>query len=226
MDLDVLGEVKVCEICKEVERKYTCPRCRVSTCSLSCCRLHKEQTMCSGVRDKTEFVPMKEFESKHLRSDYHFLDDILQTKVSAKRTFSEYCGGYQKSEKRSRNNRKASILPVQSLQNYDKRAKQLVYQSSQRGLTLLLQPQGMSKRNENCSYYAPKKKTIFWVVTVVFVFVDNCPMSELLAHEATVKAIDPYNTSKVASVGFHVKEVDEKWTFIELFQKVFEKLPV
>ena len=39
------------------------------------------------VRDKTQFVASKEFSSKHLRSDFHFLEDVLQSKDTAHRTF-------------------------------------------------------------------------------------------------------------------------------------------
>lgn len=47
---------------------------------------------CSGKRDRVEFVPNKSFNEVNLRNDFHFLEDILQTKDTAKRTYNQYCG--------------------------------------------------------------------------------------------------------------------------------------
>jgi hypothetical protein len=32
-----------CDMCKERERAYCCPRCGIKTCSLACCKAHKAQ---------------------------------------------------------------------------------------------------------------------------------------------------------------------------------------
>ena len=52
------------------------------------------QTGCSGVRDRTAYVSTRDIGSRELRSDFHFLEDVLQTKDSAKRTFKHNCGGH------------------------------------------------------------------------------------------------------------------------------------
>jgi len=44
------------------------------------------ETGCNGQRDRTEFVNISKFNDKNLRNDYHFLEDVLQTKGSAERT--------------------------------------------------------------------------------------------------------------------------------------------
>ena len=53
------------------------------------------QTQCNGKRDRAAFVSVKDFKEKNLRSDFHFLEDILQTKDSASRTLSLNCGKEQ-----------------------------------------------------------------------------------------------------------------------------------
>jgi hypothetical protein len=38
-------------------------------------------------------VSSKNFTEANLKSDYHFLEDVLQTKNRAKRTLAQNCGG-------------------------------------------------------------------------------------------------------------------------------------
>jgi hypothetical protein len=47
---------------------------------------------CSGLRDRTEFVPQSALGERHLRSDFHFLEDVLQVKQRAKRTLAQSDG--------------------------------------------------------------------------------------------------------------------------------------
>ena len=82
---------KLCQVCKEQSRQYKCPRCGTFTCSLKCCKQHKIETNCNGRRDRVAFVGIQEFKEKHLQSDFHFLEDVLQTKDSASRTLLQ-CG--------------------------------------------------------------------------------------------------------------------------------------
>uniref|UniRef100_A0A3B4A809 Box C/D snoRNA protein 1 n=1 Tax=Periophthalmus magnuspinnatus TaxID=409849 RepID=A0A3B4A809_9GOBI len=64
-----------CALCGCEEAKYTCPRCLTHSCSLFCVKKHKEDTGCSGVRDKTTFVALSQFDEMNLLSDYRFLED-------------------------------------------------------------------------------------------------------------------------------------------------------
>jgi hypothetical protein len=68
-------ELVKCEICKEVIHKYKCPACAVKTCSLKCCKTHKELYSCNGQRDKTKFVKLNEFSERELMNDYNFLEE-------------------------------------------------------------------------------------------------------------------------------------------------------
>ena len=58
----------LCSVCSAPAPKYKCPGCQAPTCSLSCCKQHKQQTSCTGQRDKLAFVPMQEFTDRHLLS--------------------------------------------------------------------------------------------------------------------------------------------------------------
>lgn len=110
-------EEEMCDICSDGPRLYKCPRCSIFTCSLTCCKQHKSkvrhfyntthqctvstkyydlllstQTQCNGIRDRAQFVSSRNFKEGHLKSDYHFLEDVLQTKDRAKRTLAQNCG--------------------------------------------------------------------------------------------------------------------------------------
>ena len=92
------AQVRLCDVCCEARRQYKCPRCGVGTCCLECCKRHKAEQNCSGRRDRTGYVSMQTFSNAHLRNDYHFLEDVLQTKDSAKRTLVSSCGGLPAAE--------------------------------------------------------------------------------------------------------------------------------
>jgi hypothetical protein len=86
--------VPMCAMCQIRPRQYKCPRCDVLTCSLDCCKRHKIESQCTGRRDRTAFVGIQNFDENHLRSDFHFLEDVLQTKDSATRTLHRNYGKY------------------------------------------------------------------------------------------------------------------------------------
>ena len=73
--LEIKRMSKLCEVCSDKEYKYQCPRCEQKTCSLECCRRHKELAECSGQRDKTKYVPKEEFDERSFLSDYRFLEE-------------------------------------------------------------------------------------------------------------------------------------------------------
>merc|ERR1712188_318139 len=62
-----------CEVCLEEPSRYTCPACKMRTCSLDCVVEHKHKTKCSGERSKTGFVGRNDFSNIHLLNDYRFL---------------------------------------------------------------------------------------------------------------------------------------------------------
>ena len=66
---------KSCNLCGE-PAKYSCPACSCNACSLNCSTRHKELYSCSGIRDKTKFVPKSLYGEQEFISDFHLLDDI------------------------------------------------------------------------------------------------------------------------------------------------------
>lgn len=76
-----------CQICAEKEVLYCCPRCSIRTCSLVCCKKHKgvNNNNCNGKRDRTKFITLGEFTDSEVKSDFHFLEDILNVSDRGKR---------------------------------------------------------------------------------------------------------------------------------------------
>lgn len=67
----------LCAICAMDGAKYTCPRCSMRTCSLSCSNAHKVHGQgCSGVRNKAAYVPMNQYGYMALMDDYVFLEEV------------------------------------------------------------------------------------------------------------------------------------------------------
>ncbi|XP_039508689.1 box C/D snoRNA protein 1 isoform X2 [Pimephales promelas] len=74
-----------CDVCETEEAKYRCPSCKKHTCSLACVKQHKMASGCCGVRDKTTFVPLSEFDEMNLLSDYRFLEDTARLSQQSNR---------------------------------------------------------------------------------------------------------------------------------------------
>lgn len=101
-----------CQICKIRESLYRCPACFILTCSLECCKSHKIKYECSGKRDRTCFVSLNKFTDSTLRSDYYFLEDVIQSNEAGKRLKREIC---DTSSNKRRKNEKGATLPGQVL---------------------------------------------------------------------------------------------------------------
>lgn len=82
MSLFRLGE---CEVCGDNDAIYTCPKCEVKTCCLTCVRIHKKELNCDGVRDRTKFIRIKNFTNTDLLSDYRLLEECARFVYSVKR---------------------------------------------------------------------------------------------------------------------------------------------
>ena len=88
-----------CAICHINVAIYRCPRCFTRTCSLGCSRAHKvsaenrDEIVCDGKRDRTQFCSLKDFTDSQLASDYYFLEDVLNASDSSKRCFQGMSAG-------------------------------------------------------------------------------------------------------------------------------------
>ncbi|KAL5033983.1 Box C/D snoRNA accumulation, variant 2 [Batrachochytrium dendrobatidis] len=74
-----------CQICLSQAAKYTCPKCRVKTCSLPCVQSHKKLQSCDGKRDKAGYIAKKKYDMACLTSDYCFLEDVSRAADNATR---------------------------------------------------------------------------------------------------------------------------------------------
>ncbi|XP_022094605.1 box C/D snoRNA protein 1-like [Acanthaster planci] len=129
-----------CEICEQVKTKYTCPRCSVKTCSLHCVKRHKASTNCSGVRDKTAYVSVKDFTDRHLLSDYRFLEDVDRKAYSA---ITDDTPGWHP---------------------YKKKFNQLRNLCQSRSTSLKLLPPSFSRHKENTTWVNKRERVINWRV--------------------------------------------------------------
>uniref|UniRef100_A0A8C5PSS9 Box C/D snoRNA protein 1 n=1 Tax=Leptobrachium leishanense TaxID=445787 RepID=A0A8C5PSS9_9ANUR len=136
--------VSSCGSCGEAEAKYRCPRCLRYSCSLPCVKRHKVDTGCTGVRDKSQFVPIGGFNEMHLLSDYRFLEDAGRLVDGASR------------------DRK---LPRQSSSKYlnflKNRARKL-------DIELKILPIGFTKRRMNSTYFHRRDQRFYWHLKLSF----------------------------------------------------------
>jgi hypothetical protein len=157
-------ETSLCEVCTVASALYKCPACSVQTCSLPCVKQHKALTGCTGKRERTAFVPMAAFTEHDLRSDFNLLEGVSLEIGRAKRardrdvTASE---GQRRPMHRplrmavtdmdapddGMDNREPGTLPLSTLTPALNKLKKRAIELS--GVTLLLMPAGMSRRQHN-----------------------------------------------------------------------------
>ncbi|KAJ7986323.1 hypothetical protein DPEC_G00338740 [Dallia pectoralis] len=132
-----------CGVCGCEESRYRCPGCLKHSCSLSCVKKHKEESGCSGVRDKTAFVALSKMDEMNLLSDYRFLEDTGRMADSASRD---------------------TLIrgPVYS------KAKRLSAQARKLNITLRLLPKTFSKSRENSTICIKKENRFLWHLKLLF----------------------------------------------------------
>ncbi|XP_043226309.1 box C/D snoRNA protein 1-like [Amphibalanus amphitrite] len=91
-DMEMSKSLKspVCQQCSE-PAKYTCPGCLWRTCSVKCIKRHKEETQCTGLRDKVKYKPMSQLGDLDILNDYRLLEEIGRQVEVAGRT-APRCG--------------------------------------------------------------------------------------------------------------------------------------
>ncbi|KAF8272525.1 hypothetical protein EI94DRAFT_1566131 [Lactarius quietus] len=149
--------VPQCQVCSSRVAIYTCPCCATQTCSLPCSSTHKTRTGCTGVRDKTKFVPMNGYTYGTMMDDYVFLEDVG-------RRVSE-CGedivrnGYRM----LRGGRgRGPVRPGRGAS--EKKRDTLKFQLELREIEVELLPSGMERRKLNHSTWDTKRKVAFLTV--------------------------------------------------------------
>ncbi|XP_012543510.1 box C/D snoRNA protein 1 isoform X2 [Monomorium pharaonis] len=144
--------LKDCEVCGAIKALYTCPKCEVRTCSLTCVNIHKKELECDGIRDKTKFVPLTSFTDLDLLSDYRFLEQVGRS-IDTKKRRPEI--------KYSRH----VNLPVH--------LHKLRCAAASKKVSLLFMPQIFNRHKENTTYLNWKTNELFWRVELIFPQAEN-----------------------------------------------------
>ncbi|CAJ1956361.1 unnamed protein product [Cylindrotheca closterium] len=147
VDISEQGDKKrdygqTCEECKIKEAIYQCPRCNIRTCSLECVRTHKTKTDCNGKRNREAFLPLCRMSDSSLRSDYFFLEEVLDR--------------MPRDAKRAKTQHQTS-----------RKSRRLLQQCEKRGINLKIMPTMMDRHKKNASWYCVKRDTIMWKVEVI-----------------------------------------------------------
>ncbi|KAG9239163.1 hypothetical protein BJ875DRAFT_449085 [Amylocarpus encephaloides] len=161
----------LCTICRINIPRYTCPKCSVQTCSLSCSRRHKLWSECSGIRDPTVFKPRSELcTPSGIDHDYNFLHSIetriersekeiierrLVKKSELKGQAKEQPRHNRKRKRGSEPNRYEGLTPSEV--HIDKCLSIM-------GIRVERAPQGIKRRTENTTNYSKPQKSINWQV--------------------------------------------------------------
>lgn len=163
-----------CSICLENPVKYTCPACKVQTCSATCVKRHKLRSECSGLPDPSKFIPNKDLEanSSLVNRDYNYLLGLERKITLAKRDIKE---GAKSVFKRNANSGRPNKRPRLGELAPDEEDKRLSIvekifphrptYSNRRQNTLVIQlPAGMSRASQNKSGYDKKSGSYTWTV--------------------------------------------------------------
>lgn len=163
---------KKCSMCQKNPIKYTCPRCSMRTCSLSCCVNHKKTLNCNGQRDKTSFKPLAEMRDLDLLSDYRFLEELNRQIETGKRN-----------ELTNKMKSFNELTPFQKLiQNKLKQAGQI---------QILYLPRFSTKHKQSQMWFDKKSYEIKWHIECQF-YIDefySWTITRLPTNEATIENI-------------------------------------
>ncbi|XP_060810200.1 box C/D snoRNA protein 1 [Amyelois transitella] len=165
-----------CEVCGDKEAIYSCPKCEVKTCCLSCVRIHKKELECDGVRDRTKFVRMKDFTDTDLLSDYRLLEECARFVYSVKR------------DEKKRFTRIDKDLPIHLFK--------LKMAARKRGVVLQFLAQNFSRHASNTTRYNYKANIINWRIEWVFPNVESDPVKfvdeRCSEHKKLAELLDKY----------------------------------
>ncbi|KAM9796445.1 box C/D snoRNA protein 1 [Syngnathus typhle] len=135
-----------CGVCGFGEAKYKCPACLTRSCSLLCVKKHKEESPCSGVRNKSAFLKLSQFDEMTLLSDYRFLEDT-----------GRFAGGAQRDN-----------LIRAHVRYTPNRVKNLLVNARKMNIALRSLPRTFTKSKENSSIFNSREKMFLWHLKLVF----------------------------------------------------------
>ncbi|XP_029939376.1 box C/D snoRNA protein 1 [Salarias fasciatus] len=133
-----------CAVCGSDEAKYRCPACLTHSCSVLCVKKHKEDSGCSGVRNKTAFLPLSHFDEMALLNDYRFLEDA---------------GRFVDGTKRD----KLVLNPRITM-----KAKRMIMYARRMNITLRMLPIAFTKSRENSTFFLNRERQFLWHLKLMF----------------------------------------------------------
>lgn len=138
---------KSCYYCN-TDKKYTCPKCHLVTCSVTCCKKHKEEFNCDGCINVIKYISKASYNSVNFRKDINFLEQMNRNITT--------CTGVKRSIKRDNPNK---------LSTHDFKAQKFKkFLKSNHNIEMLILPQEFSSRKENFSNYNQNKRRISWTI--------------------------------------------------------------
>ena len=124
--------------------------------------VHKENSNCSGKRDRTAFINRGQLDDTALLNDYRFLEQVKLAEDVAKRA-----------------------KPPTPRGDLPGHLRSLVYQAERRGVTLHLLAPGMQRRKSNTTRYDGKHQTLNWRIEWNFKSA-GCRASNVKVNERTL----------------------------------------
>ncbi|KAH8105940.1 hypothetical protein BXZ70DRAFT_886772 [Cristinia sonorae] len=184
LDPSASAPTPLCAICTAEPAKYTCPRCKLRSCSLPCSNQHKVLGEgCSGIRNKAAYVPMNQYGYMALMNDYTFLEEVgrkvnevgreivqggYQSQNGGSNGTANQRGGRGRGRGRGRGGRgQEQTSSYHKVGNTSKRDV-LRMELDFRDIEMDMLPVGMEKRTLNQSTWDPTLKTALLTVELVF----------------------------------------------------------
>uniref|UniRef100_A0A672PWU5 Box C/D snoRNA protein 1-like n=1 Tax=Sinocyclocheilus grahami TaxID=75366 RepID=A0A672PWU5_SINGR len=177
-----------CDVCETKEAKYRCPSCRKHTCSLACVQQHKMVSGCCGVRDKTAFVPLAEFNEINLLNDYRVLEDTARLTQQSNRD---------------------RVLLRSHRHPKEVRGMWMIRKARAVKVTLRFLPKVFSKHRENRTVFRRAEGRFYWHLKIHFpqsdaVYSERCPdnrqLDQILNDYIHPSESDPVKRQKYVSL--------------------------
>ena len=218
-----------CQVCNELTAKYTCPRCKLNSCSLNCSKSHKARDNCNGERDRVAFVPLNEYTEGTLLDDYALLEDTKRrVEGIGKAAFKDkiLTTNYNQNQNHSSNNRNNNGNNSKfKYNNDDFKARNLKWAFADQGIELRCSPLGMERRRKNTTHIDSKTREIKFTIEVIIQ--NNNPhflnhvyqstkVSFLLSKRCNIQDISKFNV--------YVKSQDGKYVLINKDDELIEGL--
>ncbi len=143
-----------CALCSSPSL-YTCPRCSLRTCSLPCSRLHKSRSSCTGERDPTAYVRLRDVGQGVWADDYRWLEE-------GRRKVAEWGEGMPRAVKtrsgvgRERGRYGGSGGGTKGQREKRGKVEGVRAELGRRGCEVVFLPEGMGRRKMNQSTWNPR----------------------------------------------------------------------